>query len=962
VGSFLDERESEMFRKAGVSRVKLQSIVLCPSDAYFLALDGNTSFRVTVGSKENVFNFDHCCQQNSDKLDVFEEVAMKLQISISMAMLGYDSAIFLYCAKVSADELNATVRMLHTLAIAKLYSRSKSDETSNTTVDSISISAFELLDSQLKDLCNDNGYDLKVRDGGANNIYIEGLSEHEGITSEHFSSIFENILLNRTYLVSGLQSETGARSSSTDGSALSTKIIGEVGTMVIQFKIKQSIKLPYDCGYTKREVILHVITLAPSDLLSSALELKGPKALASLRALNTVVKVDSIAGNKKNCKIGKKNIDWLIGNAQTTLNNQLRNALKALTTLTRVVHALALKSNNSSHIMNTKDELHDDDGIDGGSAVKVHIPFRDSLLTRFLRSSLEGNCFASMLTIPSSVDAEAASRALRFAAEMSKLYNIVWIKEELVLTSQQTAATAESSSSSVAAVHIHSQHSSNNPYDHFHSLQSSMHEELSKLAVELDALEQMRFVALAQMHIDIQSQENRSSSASSIATMLGTKSIAENDSNNEVKAGAESKDKIQAKNSSGVSGSNALLPTKIKSPEKATSFPPSPSSPSTLVKADTSPDKQLFQLPKQLPPCPDLLPPAGKSSSRRLGRKLSSNSVNKNRGVIKSRLNRNAMMQIPLEPIRSKTASSSNSNCLRSYEEKGSGVSDVAVYKSRMQGASTSRSEKRSANSISSSSSSGHDNGGSNDRSLRSYGLRDQSRKTAVITSLPILASSSIQKSGDSNPITALDVRMSLPPLISSAIEAGSLLGHEGESAIGLEETIEAAQLPRDEASNINIQIPAADSSDESNRSSESLLLDPSERSQLLLFKLKVSTFNHDRNRGTSDSIIQQNCADMSTLLHPVLPVEAKKSDHSLRAQQRMSDLESSADDHDENDEGDGLTSLERSFLRNVSTNLVVAAKKDLHHGVNVQVKNSFERSPHPPRRGQYPHLLVYCL
>ncbi|RYH15475.1 hypothetical protein EON65_31720 [archaeon] len=193
--------------------------------------------------------------------------------------------------------------------------------------------------------------------------------------------------------------------------------VGELGTTVVHFTIRQSVYIPHATTETHvtRGSTLKLVVLPTSDLLTMAIEYGGYKCIGSQQALS-----QGMISTK-----AKGMLDWYLGSnlvhtssATTTSTigiSQVKASLKALSTLSRVVDNLALRSSNPTQ--------------------KVHIPYRDSVLTRYLRSSLEGNCFLSMLTFPSCSDREQASRALRFAASIGQLHRVIWCKEEVVMSS-----------------------------------------------------------------------------------------------------------------------------------------------------------------------------------------------------------------------------------------------------------------------------------------------------------------------------------------------------------------------------------------------------------------------------------------------------------------------------------------------------------------------------------------------
>jgi hypothetical protein len=143
-----------------------------------------------------------------------------------------------------------------------------------------------------------------------------------------------------------------------------------------------------------------MISLATADSLTAGMEHKGFKSFTDRSA------------------ISKKAFDWLSFDEQTSRNNQLKNSLKSLATFSRVVKALVERKSETIATSNSTTHTNN----------LIHVPFRDSSLTRLLRPALDGNCFLSMVTIPPT-NLDSASRALRFASQIGKLFNMIWINE-----------------------------------------------------------------------------------------------------------------------------------------------------------------------------------------------------------------------------------------------------------------------------------------------------------------------------------------------------------------------------------------------------------------------------------------------------------------------------------------------------------------------------------------------------
>lgn len=166
------------------------------------------------------------------------------------------------------------------------------------------------------------------------------------------------------------------------------------------------------------------------------------------------------------------------GGTQEKLQKQLNGALKALSSLSRIVQIRRNMESNDSADNNANGSSN---ASSSGSSRKVggrkansdknmpiatsggpstssvsvrsatqvasqHIPYRDSILTRLLQSSLEGNCFLFVLlyikpksTVSSSMNSiidslidENTYRMVQFASEISSIHNTIWANDAII--------------------------------------------------------------------------------------------------------------------------------------------------------------------------------------------------------------------------------------------------------------------------------------------------------------------------------------------------------------------------------------------------------------------------------------------------------------------------------------------------------------------------------------------------
>ena len=151
------------------------------------------------------------------------------------------------------------------------------------------------------------------------------------------------------------------------------------------------------------------------------------------------------------------------GTTQEKLQKQLNGALKALSSLSRIVQIRRnmesndlTESNSSSSAPGSGANIRKTGVRKNLPAASQHIPYRDSILTRLLQSSLEGNCFLFVLlyikpktttgavSASSSIDSlidENTYRMVQFASEISSIHNTIWANDAII---PQYGTTAKS--------------------------------------------------------------------------------------------------------------------------------------------------------------------------------------------------------------------------------------------------------------------------------------------------------------------------------------------------------------------------------------------------------------------------------------------------------------------------------------------------------------------------------------
>lgn len=336
--------------------------------------------------------------------------------------------------------------------LQQLYEKlnSRIDTIAENTV-TITLSCYELVDTQIRDLldkCYDTNCSIfgnsntntinksyRVRERSDHTVFVEGLVTVTVNSYLEFSTILEDALSRRLWLVKSMISSANGTGSTSNSSST---VVGVVGNVFVNVSITQSI----DTSSTDK---LHVGTSNNNNSNSATTIVKDSNRTKSTVNSSTItststMEIVSLASTEtlsyKNTKFETfsfltakdlRNEKVLLAinsnNNDTTENlvskrNQLQNSLKSLTTLRRIVQILKEKSDRVEESAETNSDAN-----------SKHVPYRDSILTRLLQKSLEGNSFMVMI---SSVNerSESITRTLRFASEIGRLYNHLTVDDK----------------------------------------------------------------------------------------------------------------------------------------------------------------------------------------------------------------------------------------------------------------------------------------------------------------------------------------------------------------------------------------------------------------------------------------------------------------------------------------------------------------------------------------------------
>lgn len=351
-----------MERKAGVNKVKLHSYLLLPDSQEQYNLTREDPFvQVNIrGGKETRFTFDDCFHSNGNNIP--EGLTAKLSVSAQMALMGYASTLLIYSPPITTDAVTTSGDFLEAEIISELthefYDIEKVQsiagdygDSSVTSTCSIEACCYELIDNQIRDLTSPSsssiftsiGGDVRLREGDGQ-FFVDGVQQ--ALYTDHPSLLaMIHTALTRRSISTGTLPDDSALTN--DNNDVRIVVLGAIGTVFFQFRVitTTSFTINNHTHILKKQAVMTVISLATNDALVASMEFKG--------TLHSLV---------------------------PSLTSQLRNSMKAIATLSRVINSLVERSSSE----------------DSGKKV-VHVPFRDSMLTRLLRSSLEVSTLSPLI-------------------------------------------------------------------------------------------------------------------------------------------------------------------------------------------------------------------------------------------------------------------------------------------------------------------------------------------------------------------------------------------------------------------------------------------------------------------------------------------------------------------------------------------------------------------------------------
>jgi hypothetical protein len=369
---------------------------------------GNTFSIGRSDQKDNLFSFDSVITVKSN-----EDSLPQLNRIIDLTRLGFNSSVY-FNGNCKSQQEDAELRVIKN-QIEGLYNEFESDEknvedgiqSENGEIlfdRSVKFSCYELFDNHIVDLCAPSSEEKTYREienSPKNNSIrllhgtVTNLIKTPCPTAESAIALVSHAMQTRLQLSVSVAVAPHEVKASDSGIPPSSRLIGAVGFVFIVAEVEQLIYTMATEKLNIRESRLEYVSFAPTEAFTFKPNKNEVMKVVRSSESNKLVSVDDVKARN-----GKLLVSLLGG-------------LQSLSALTRVVNALRKDAS-------TGDNLNPPNGLP--SSTKHHVPYRDSLLTQLLKSSLQGNCNVSMITTVDGTS-ESLANTLWFASNIGTFYN-----------------------------------------------------------------------------------------------------------------------------------------------------------------------------------------------------------------------------------------------------------------------------------------------------------------------------------------------------------------------------------------------------------------------------------------------------------------------------------------------------------------------------------------------------------
>lgn len=637
----------------------------------------------------------------------------------------------------------------------------------------------------------------------------------------------------------------------------------------------------------------------------------------------------------------------------------LQNGLQSLSTLQRVVKLL-----NENVTQDKSNNLQDSEVLKDFKHINKHIPYRDSILTRILQSSLQGNCCLYLLTIANR-HGNGMVNSLRFAYQMCHLYTRVRANDHLlgIIQSKKSITCKDigndDSNATIAAHQIEDINKSESSIENgqFKAVLKDFVSDLSLLSSELDRLEINRENYLKRMGMSLATRREIVIVTNKATDFIEENSSSSNDSNFSNGDDGEtyllSSEHGNFEGASTTADVNTNLSTTASTKSRITSVRKSSIGRSSIQSSDDSMKAPSLVRGlrgghgvQQL----KMSAPTTASSSSTMTSLLSSTT----KGVIKSSSSQSSLsprtIGTPI-PSSSSVVSLSLSPSMKKVDTSASPLSSSSSVSKRL----TSLLPAVKVNPINSNSSSKSSSSSPNK-------LNDKKNDINTTSDSPFKKMVSLLPVRSLNNVSIKASNIAVACSTNTELKATSFTSDDSCSNISIYDKCNTVDEDvMDEGSDTN----TTSSNTTSRERINSISTDYGNHIKNAVAKntrlFSDSHINEDGIdiSGSYDSIPSINStnsnttADINSTSNNGASNNESMSKHSVRKTGNPSSQKKKKEIYymsnrrsliEEDDDGDDLTKDEKMFLRYVSSNQIFNAEKMLIAGINVHLKNNFER------------------
>lgn len=355
-------------------------------------------------------------------------------------LLGFNTSLVLY----GLSDLPSQERIFTDL-FQNIFETLPSDRTNGVLrlCADLSMECFEVFaDDKLKDLFASTpipeNTNVRVRESEAG-VFVDGLTSHHFQDANSCTDAIVEALKQQTMLITLPIPKMTIVPGSAEEKLYTPKMVAPAAHTILLIKFVQYLYVGVAKKVVRVNSVMQVVILASSDTFAIQGSPNDAIAFMSMQRFENTYNSANIKSTSTLKLRDLKVADF--GTAPDVKRNLQVKAFKALSTLTRVVQLLAArdeaaavpdpsKSNSgSAEQLKTKvpSKLKLKTLAEVDRSEVEHVPFRDSLLTRLLQSSLQGNFAQFMVTLINSEvnGTEESISALRFASSLYKLVNVI---------------------------------------------------------------------------------------------------------------------------------------------------------------------------------------------------------------------------------------------------------------------------------------------------------------------------------------------------------------------------------------------------------------------------------------------------------------------------------------------------------------------------------------------------------